>query len=800
MQSSQAHSKLKALGEKSSRRLLRMMALFIKRWHLDELAISFVFSFLLVAMIRYDVRQSFHSELKLGQISEINLRSPIDFEFEDPTLAFDDKKQILNRVAQVFDYDQESLSHTLKRWREGVTQMRAKPRSQWANPEILSQVFGFSISKEEAKALASLKWDRELERSISFAVGSLWDQKISEQNLDTQNMIEILTGESGKSQFLKGEELRSVMSVAEARSLVERAGRLEVSRKHDREKSPWATWSELQRSLVLKVQARLIRANLVFNTKENERRRTQVLAEYQAQKIRVEKGEIVVRAGERMNVRSELIVNEILKRQNSSPERKRILFESLFASFFLWLVVLFLRENFPKSLQGRKNNIVCAGLLLTSVACFKLTSLFMMNVVAEYFRNIPATFFLFLIPVALPAMMIRLLIHLPFASIVGVFFAVSASVLFDEGAAFGAHVLVVSLMSVHFLKHCPTRGSLHVAGFKSAAVSGLSSLAILSAWSGTLPSSMGVFQFESFGTQSLMVKILWTFFGGFVGGWLSSALALMLTPLFESVLDYTTDLKLLELARMDNPLLKDLVLKAPGTYHHSIVVGSLVEAACEAVGANALLARVGSYYHDIGKIGRSEYFVENQSNGRNPHDAISPHMSAKIIISHVKEGIKMAESAKLGDSLIEFIRTHHGNALVSFFYNKAKQEAAQPSSRIELNEVHEADFRYPGPKPVSKEAAIVSLADSCEAATRSLVEPTPARIDGMVKKIISKAFNEGLLDEAEITLREVNLVGVAFIRILLGIHHNRIQYHNQEEGLPPKENTLAFISSRRTSE
>jgi putative nucleotidyltransferase with HDIG domain len=272
--------------------------------------------------------------------------------------------------------------------------------------------------------------------------------------------------------------------------------------------------------------------------------------------------------------------------------------------------------------------------------------------------------------------------------------------------------------------------------------------------------------------------------GAFVSGWLSSAILMIITPLIENTLDYTTDLKLLELARMDHPLLRELVLKAPGTYHHSIVVGSLAEAGCEAVGAHSLLARVGSYYHDIGKIGRAEYFVENQNPQRNPHDEMTPQLSAKLIIAHVKEGRTLALEHKLGQSIIDFIEQHHGTSLVTYFYNKAKHEATKPGSHLRPEDIREEDFRYPGPKPQSKEAAIMALADSCEAATRSLVEPTPARIEGMIEKIVARAFSEGLLDEADITLREVQTVAQAFLRILLGIHHNRIQYPDQEKGLP----------------
>jgi len=358
--------------------------------------------------------------------------------------------------------------------------------------------------------------------------------------------------------------------------------------------------------------------------------------------------------------------------------------------------------------------------------------------------------------------------------------------LLEKAGLFGIYVLVTSLVASASLSQCKTRGALYRAGAWASVACALLAVCLVAAWGGRIPLSS-----DAEHVTGLPVYV-WTFVAGSIAGWFASALTLVFTPLLENLLDYTTDLKLLELARMDHPVLRDLVVKAPGTYHHSIIVGSLAEAACEAVGANALLTRVGAYYHDIGKIGRAEYFAENQGGGPNPHDHTRPHLSAKIIISHVKDGKVLAEKHKLGKALVDFIETHHGTTLVSYFYNKAKQEAAKPDSTISPDEVREEEFRYPGPKPQTKEMAILSLADSCEAATRSLQDPTPARIEGMVRKIIQRAYAEGTLDEADITLREINLAERSFIRILLGIHHNRIQYPDQEKGLPPPPDVIKF--------
>jgi hypothetical protein len=256
-----------------------------------------------------------------------------------------------------------------------------------------------------------------------------------------------------------------------------------------------------------------------------------------------------------------------------------------------------------------------------------------------------------------------------------------------------------------------------------------------------------------------------------VGALLSAMLVSAFTPLFESLFHYTTNIKLLELANLNSPLLRDLMIKAPGTYHHSVVVGNLVEAAAEAIGANPLLARVAAYYHDIGKAAKPLYFIENMHGGENRHDKLSPHMSALILISHLKEGEALAKEKHLGQPIIDVIRQHHGTALIKFFYEKAKQQAEATGQQVDPQE-----FRYPGPKPQTREAGLVMLADAVEAASRTLVNPTPDRIQGMVQKLINRIFSDGQLDECELTLKNLHEIAKSFNRILGAIFHHRIEY------------------------
>jgi len=255
------------------------------------------------------------------------------------------------------------------------------------------------------------------------------------------------------------------------------------------------------------------------------------------------------------------------------------------------------------------------------------------------------------------------------------------------------------------------------------------------------------------------------------GGIISGIVVTGVIPIVEALFGYTTNFRLLELASMDHPLMKELITQAPGTYHHSWILANLVENAAEAINANPLFAKVSALYHDIGKMKKPQYFYENQKGGKNPHDKLTPSLSSLIIIGHVKNGIELAREYKLGRRLTEIIPQHHGTNLISYFYRKAKDQEDP-----DVHSVNEKDFRYPGPKPQTKEAGLVMLADAVEAATRTIQDPTPARIKGSVQKIIEDIFEDGQLDECELTLKEINLIAESFNRILNGVFHARIDY------------------------
>jgi putative nucleotidyltransferase with HDIG domain len=254
----------------------------------------------------------------------------------------------------------------------------------------------------------------------------------------------------------------------------------------------------------------------------------------------------------------------------------------------------------------------------------------------------------------------------------------------------------------------------------------------------------------------------------------SILLALLLLPIAESYTGIETDLTLLEWSDLNRPLMQRLSLEAPGTFAHTMVIANLADAACRAVGANALLARVGAYYHDIGKLGAPQYFVENQARDRNPHDALQPDRSARIIRAHVEEGLKLAEQYRLPRALRAFITEHHGTGQISYFLGKAMENGVDVDAK---------GFEYPGPVPRSVETAVVMLADGVEAATRVLNEPTPPRVREVIEHIVKQRLEQGQLREAPLTLQQLELVKEEFARVLNGMYHSRIDYPRSSGGI-----------------
>jgi len=351
-----------------------------------------------------------------------------------------------------------------------------------------------------------------------------------------------------------------------------------------------------------------------------------------------------------------------------------------------------------------------------------------------------------------------MLVRIVLNSEISLVFAILASIvtgsLFGNSFAIMVFVFMSGLAGAHWVRHVTERSSL----FRAGLLLGMFNF-------------MLIFALHLMTTRPFDLQLLYKLGFGFAGGLVAAVMVTGIVPLVESIFRYTTNIKLLELANMNNPVLRDLMIQAPGTYHHSIIVGNLAEAAAENIGVNPLMVRVAAYYHDIGKIKKPLYFIENIGGQENRHDKLAPSMSVLILMAHVKDGVEMARENRLGKALTDIIRQHHGTSMMKFFYDRAKSKADP-----EVEQINERDYRYPGPKPQTREAALIMLADVIEAASRTLSDPTPARIQGMVQKIINNIFIDGQLDECELTLKDIHNIAKSFNLVLGGIFHYRVDY------------------------
>ena len=360
----------------------------------------------------------------------------------------------------------------------------------------------------------------------------------------------------------------------------------------------------------------------------------------------------------------------------------------------------------------------------------------------------------FAIPFATASLLMTLLADRPTALFSGMFTAIVAGVLSPRGLEFAVYGALASSIAVYGIGRYRSRQTVTIAG------------SLVGVGSAILAIAMIAYTQQPFILNTILLSIA----TGLASGVITAAFTAVFLPVCESLFGILTDVKLLELSNADLPVLGQLAIRAPGTNQHSHAVGQLAEEACRVVGGNALLARIGALYHDIGKTAAPEHFVENQVGIKNPHDRLKPSQSAKIIIAHVTYGQKLAREMGLPKRIVDFIPQHHGTRTLHYFYKKA-QATAQPGEAISEN-----DFRYPGPKPQFKEAAIMMIADSCEAAARSLAEPTPENIRFIVTKIIDAILTDDQLDECDLTLRELTQIRESMIRSLVAIYHSRIDY------------------------
>lgn len=503
----------------------------------------------------------------------------------------------------------------------------------------------------------------------------------------------------------------------------------------------------------------LIRPTLLYDETASKKVQAKALGAVEGVMIRVKEGESVVRRGNRYTERDISIIEGIKKAKVKRNFRLKFFGTTLFLFFFLLVLYAFASRFLYRFHPGRKD-LVFLGCSLILVAGLYRIGFSIAHAVSQTVHfEIPFAALHYVIPVAGGAIMIRMVRNAAESLIFAVAIAISIGFAPDAEFHYAILYLAGGLVGAGAAAQVRSRLDLLRAGFFAGLVQAV------------LIISFELIHSTEVATTVSREGFFWNVGLGLFGGLSTASVAILFTPLAESVFGYLSDIKLLELGSLNHPLLRELIVRAPGTYHHSHLVGTLAEAACQAIGANGLFARVASYFHDIGKMKKAPYFIENQKGEPSRHDNLTPSMSALIIMNHVKDGMEMAKRYKLPQPIVDVIPQHQGTKLVSYFYSRAKEQ-----ENPEMATVKEGDYRYPGPRPQSREAGVVMLSDGVEAATRALADKSPTKIRGVVESMVNKTFTDGQLDECGLTLRDLHVIADTFTNLLTGIYHQRIEY------------------------
>ncbi len=535
----------------------------------------------------------------------------------------------------------------------------------------------------------------------------------------------------------------------------------------------WGGFQRRQRQALVELIMANLTPNLTANSSETLKLRNEAAAAVGSVSHNIRKGEVIVRKGARVD---EVTARAIAQMAGTRDSRRLLLttFGTLFliaaAALLVWLMCgqERRRDRSRERMASECLILLMLHLLGASFAHFVAQAL-SKSIQRDPFQS--AESYAFAIPLASLALISVLLYGRNAALVLSLVFAllVGHIVASDAIWVMMVYALAGSLAAVFALDHHQFKQRSVMT--RAGAVVGLvnvSALLALKAMSGEVAGGLPLLGFD--------------LVCGFAGGLLAAAVASFSVPIFESLFQITTSIKLIELANPNLPILRRLALEAPGTFQHSLAVANLAKSGCEAIDGDSVLINTGALYHDIGKIFRPQYFIENQMPGRNPHDKIQPSMSALILNNHVKEGLELAFKSNLPQPILDAIEQHHGTRLIKFFYNRAK-ERCEPGAA----EVREDEFRYPGPKPQSKEMGVLMLADAVEAASRTLIAPGRQQIRGLLQTLFEDCLHDGQLDDTDLTLGDLHRVEEAFLRVLTNIHHRRVDYPGFDFNRPSRE-------------
>ena len=707
-----------------------------------------LFIVLAISLLLLHYQKAEIAPLAAGTVAAEEIDAPENLKAEDVDRTIKERSQVTASVRPVFDFNPRVVrdaSSLLEQIFSAGTQNASLSGADLKS--ALEQATALTLDQDWVDVLAKHNFSPDLQRLlIDHLEVTLTNGVVSSRSQLAKLGATGLTQRDVKT----GQEM-TVTDLSAIRDLITARAALRS------DKMDWpADYTARERSLMGELLGSLIIPTLAYNESETEARKDAAQKTQAPVMVTIQKGQPIVARGETVTpVKAALL--------QQAANRHRLGQRAIEFAGTLIIVLLLLLVLWQYMVRYQRRHLRVRRHFLLQIAAFVITlglarlMFGLANMVSHWATS--RTFnaqlsYEYLTPLAVGALLVTLLTDAQAAFVFSAILAVFIGV-FSNNVYLAAYTLIAGVGAIYHLKGCRDRTTLIRAGV----------------WIG-LVNAAGAFALDLLGaSEPVLSLVIFDAFCGFASGPLATMVATVILPLFEWTFEITTDIKMLELSNLNLPLLRQLAERAPGTYHHSIMVGLLAEAAAEAIGGDALFARVACYYHDIGKMVRPSYFVENQTYMDNRHDRLTPRMSSLVLANHVKQGIELARAYNLPPRIISIIPQHHGTGLMKFFYYKARETAGDPDS-ITL----EHEFRYPGPKPQSKEAAIIMIADSVEAAARTVKNPTPGKLRNMIDTIIGRIRDDGQFDECDITIGELSVVADAFVRVVTGIHHHRIAY------------------------
>ncbi len=705
-----------------------------------------------------DRRQPATPLLQAGEIASRSVWAQRNYRIPDRERSAAKRAQAERLARPVYDFDPGVAAVAIGRLSAGFRNARAAAPKRGAaerdahdRAERFARDVGLAGSDVPA-VLARTAFDPAIERATILLLESISDRKIVARadlvTTDLEAGITVRDVGGGEERLLKGGS--AVLDIDGAEALL--AERVAFALKDE---------SAARRRLALALATAVLRPNLTFNAAETEIRRRRAREGVEEFVSVIQKGRAVVQAGDEISEAQASLLAAMRMEEVAAGRTRPFANLGLFllSASILGGVWAFGRRYMRRIPQETADLAVLASLVLFGLLLARGAQE-LAEVLSDRGTLLSPSLLRYAIPAASTAIVAAVLFGADGAALVATATALLAGLALEGDLRETIYIFLGSITAAGMLSLPQKRTDLIKAGLAAAVAQVALVIAFTLSAADPVPAT-----FADVASVALL------------SGVGAGIIAVGVLPIYEAF-GYLTNFKLLELASLGSPLLKELSVQAPGTYHHSVVVGSLAEAAAEAVGANPLFARVACYYHDIGKMKKPHYFIENQAGRENLHDRLTPSMSALVVESHVKDGIEMGLAHGLPRAIVDMIPQHHGTRLISFFYNKAKANAeADPDGA----QVEESDFRYPGPKPQSPEAGIIMLADGVEASTRTITDPTPAKIQAMIRKVFSIVQGDGQLDECDLSLKDLGRIAAAFEKVVMAIHHKRVAYPSTAE-------------------